>query len=247
MAKFDMELLSVFEAIYTSGSITRAAECLGIAQPTVSIALAKLRAHFGDPLFTRTSRGMEPTPHAQSIVADVRTALGALHNALRYQKAFDPASSDREFKIGMTDISEIVLLPTLLNHLKRIAPGVRIDAITISPDTPAQLEAGEVDLAVGFLPHLEAGFYQQKLFDQNFVCLVADDHQRIGATTTRNCGKDDARKRHGATHRPAGTKLSRCGTHRRTDRLHRNGAGTFRQRNDTAGKDTYHRAPTAVT
>jgi DNA-binding transcriptional LysR family regulator len=185
MAKFDMELLSVFEAIYDSGSITRAAANLGIAQPTVSIALAKLRAHFGDALFTRTSKGMEPTPHAQSIIADVRAALAALHNALRYQKAFDPADSDREFRIGMTDISEIVLLPTLLNHLKQTAPGIRIDAVTISPDTPAQLESGELDLAVGFLPHLEAGFYQQKLFDQNFVCLVASGHPRIGATVSR--------------------------------------------------------------
>jgi DNA-binding transcriptional LysR family regulator len=185
MAKFDMELLTVFEAVYTTGSITRAAESLGMAQPTVSIALSKLRSHFGDPLFTRTSKGMEPTPHAESIIPDVRAAMAALHNALRYQQAFDPASSEREFRICMTDISEIVLLPTLLNYLKQAAPGIRIDVITISPDTPTELEGGEVDLAVGFMPHLEAGFYQQKLFDQNFVCLVADGHPRIGATTTR--------------------------------------------------------------
>jgi len=185
MARFDMELLAVFEEIYNTGSITRAAENLGMAQPTVSIALGKLRGHFGDPLFSRTPRGMEPTPHATEILADVRAATAALHNALRYKKEFEPARSEREFKICMTDISEIVLLPTLLNHLKQLAPAIRIDAIPISPDTPAQLSSGEVDLAVGFMPHLEAGFYQQKLFDQNFVCLVADDHPRIGATITR--------------------------------------------------------------
>ncbi|MFL6717068.1 MAG: LysR family transcriptional regulator, partial [Burkholderiaceae bacterium] len=185
MARFDMELLAVFEEIYSSGSITRAAENLGMAQPTASIALSRLRRHFGDPLFIRTPRGMEPTPHALEILGDVRAATTALHSALRHKKEFAPENSEREFKICMTDISEIVLLPTLLNHLKQVAPAIRIDATTISPDTPTQLASGEVDLAVGFMPHLEAGFYQQKLFDQNFVCLLAADHPRIAATMTR--------------------------------------------------------------
>lgn len=185
MARFDMELLAVFEEIYISGSITRAAENLGMAQPTASIALSRLRRHFGDPLFIRTPRGMEPTPHALEILGDVRAATAALHSALRHKKEFAPARSEREFNICMTDISEIVLLPTLLNHLKQVAPGIRIDATTISPDTPMQLASGEVDLAVGFMPHLEAGFYQQKLFDQNFVCLLAADHPRIADTMTR--------------------------------------------------------------
>jgi DNA-binding transcriptional LysR family regulator len=185
MARFDMELLAVFEEIYSSGSITRAAENLGMAQPTASIALSRLRRHFGDPLFIRTPRGMEPTPHALEILGDVRAATAALHSALRHKKEFAPQHSEREFNICMTDISEIVLLPTLLNHLKQVAPGIRIDATTISPETPMQLASGEVDLAVGFMPHLEAGFYQQKLFDQNFVCLLAADHPRIADTMTR--------------------------------------------------------------
>lgn len=85
----------------------------------------------------------------------------------------------------MTDISEIVLLPKLLNYLKQHAQAIHIDVFNISPQTPYHLQNGEVDLAVGFMPHLEGGFYQQKLFDQNFVCLAAMDHPRIGATMTR--------------------------------------------------------------
>lgn len=185
MARFDMELLTVFQEIYSTGSITRAAENLGMAQPTVSTALAKLRRHFGDQLFIRTLQGMEPTSHASQILEDVQAASTALHNALRNKKAFAPEGSEREFKICMTDISEIVLLPTLLNHLKQTAPAIRIDVTAISPDTPAKLVSGEVDLAVGFMPHLEAGFYQQKLFDQNFVCLVSANHPRIAASLTR--------------------------------------------------------------
>ncbi|MDB5764818.1 MAG: LysR family transcriptional regulator [Herminiimonas sp.] len=185
MTRFDLQLLMIFDEIYKTGSVTRAAENLGLAQPTVSIGLNKLRKHFGDILFSRTTGGMEPTPHAQNVIDDVRAATAALHSALRHRVVFDPKEGEREFKVCMTDISEIVLLPKLLNYLKRHAPTIRIDVIKISTDTPNHLQDGEVDLAVGFMPHLEAGFYQQKLFDQNFVCLAAVDHPRIGATLTR--------------------------------------------------------------
>jgi DNA-binding transcriptional LysR family regulator len=79
----------------------------------------------------------------------------------------------------------VVLLPRLLNYLSAEAPGICLDISKISPETPRHLEDGEIDLAVGFMPHLEAGFYQQKLFDQNFVCLAALDHPRIHSVLTR--------------------------------------------------------------
>jgi DNA-binding transcriptional LysR family regulator len=179
MAHFDIELLYVFDEIYKTRSVTRAADNLGLPQSTVSIALGKLRSHFGDRLFSRTAKGMEPTPHAQDVIGDVRRAIEALHQALTHRDEFDPASEARQFRICMTDISEIVLLPRLLNHLTATAPGIRFDISKISDTTPRDLEDGAVDLAVGFMPHLEAGFYQQTLFEQNFVCLVAHGHPRI--------------------------------------------------------------------
>jgi DNA-binding transcriptional LysR family regulator len=122
---------------------------------------------------------MEPTPHAQEVIGDVRRAMEALADALTHRVEFDPASETREFRLCMTDISEIVLLPRLLNHLKSAGPGIRFDISKISDSTPRDLADGAVDLAVGFMPHLEAGFYQQTLFQQNFVCLVAQGHPRI--------------------------------------------------------------------
>ena len=184
MSRFDIELLFIFDEIYKSRNVTRAAENLGLPQSTVSIGLGKLRTHFGDRLFSRTSKGMEPTPRAQNAVQDVRAAIAAWQHALADQPVFDPAASTREFAICMTDISEIVLLPTLLNHLQQTGPGITLDVSKIATDTPARLEGGEVDLAVGFMPHLESGFYQQKLFDQHFVCLVASGHPRIRDTIT---------------------------------------------------------------
>jgi DNA-binding transcriptional LysR family regulator len=185
MAKLDLEWLAVFDEIYKTGSVSRAAERLGLAQATASIALNKLRAHFGDKLFCRTSKGMEPTPRAEQIYPDLREVMRLLEKARGTGSRFEPADAAREFRMSMTDISEIVLLPTLLNHLRSVAPKVHIEAEKISVDSPRRLETGEVDLAVGFMPNLEAGFYQQTLFTQDFVCLAAKYHPRIGSKISR--------------------------------------------------------------
>jgi DNA-binding transcriptional LysR family regulator len=179
MKKLDTELLLIFDEVYKTRNVTRAAANLGLPQSTVSLGLSRLREQFGDRLFSRTAQGMEPTPRAANAVGDIRRALQALHSALAIEPVFDPAASRREFTVCMTDISEIVLLPRLLNHLREHGPGIRLDVSKISPDSPAELANGTVDLAVGFMPHLEAGFYQQKLFDQHFVCLVSNRHPRI--------------------------------------------------------------------
>jgi DNA-binding transcriptional LysR family regulator len=179
MAKLDIDWLNVFIEIHRTGSVSRAAERLGLAQANASVALGKLRRHFGDALFARTSAGMAPTPYAQRIYPEIALALERLSGLASLRASFDPARAEREFRICMTDISEIVILPALVNHLRRMAPGVRIEAERISTDSPRRLESGELDLAVGFMPHLEAGFYQQTLFQQDFVCLAAKDHPRV--------------------------------------------------------------------
>ncbi len=195
MKRFDLELLLIFDEIYKTGNVTRAADNLGLPQSTVSLGLGKLRGHFSDQLFTRTARGMVPTPRAQNAIEDVRRSLQALQHALADQPVFDPAASKREFRICMTDISEIVLLPRLLNHLRETGPGIHLEISKISPDSPADLASGAVDLAVGFMPHLEAGFYQQKLFDQHFVCLVANRHPRVGDTLSLEALRKEAHLR----------------------------------------------------
>jgi DNA-binding transcriptional LysR family regulator len=185
MAKFDIELLLIFEEVYKTGSTTRAAENLGIAQPNISAALNKLRLYFGDILFSRTSKGMEPTPYAQELIDEVRSITASMQNLTQRKQGFNVLESDRTFKISMPDISEVVMLPTLLNYLVKEAPMVHVEVAKITSSTHKDLESGESDLAVGFLPHLDAGYYQQKLSEHNFVCIVAKDHPRIGDTMTR--------------------------------------------------------------
>jgi DNA-binding transcriptional LysR family regulator len=181
MAKLDLDWLGVFVEIYKTQNVSRAAQHLGIEQATASIALGKLRRHFDDPLFTRTSVGMEPTPRAQAIYPDLVEALARIEKARGGHNAFSPHDAQRVFRLCMTDISEVVLLPRLINHLQKAAPGIGVEAEKISPDSRRRLESGETDLAVGFTPDLEAGFYQQALFAQDFVCLASRDHPRVHA------------------------------------------------------------------
>lgn len=175
----DVRLLQVFDEIYKTRSVTRAAANLGLGQPAVSIALAKLREHFDDQLFVRIGNGMEPTPMARELEHAVRQALDSLSLVFGHRIDFDPASSERTFCISMTDISQLVLLPRLWAHLRRTSPGVHIDIVPLSAETPRMLESGEADLALGFMPQLEAGFYQQSLFRQRYVCVASTDHPRI--------------------------------------------------------------------
>ena len=179
MAKLDLDWLGVFVEVYKTQSVSRAALRLGMEQASASIALGKLRQHFGDRLFTRTSQGMEPTPRAQAIYPDLLEALHRIEMARGTPQTFSAVDAQREFRICMTDISEIVLLPRLINHLQQTAPGLVIEAEKISPDSRRALESGSLDLAVGFTPDLDAGFYQQALFAQDFVCLASEDHPRI--------------------------------------------------------------------
>jgi DNA-binding transcriptional LysR family regulator len=179
MAKLNLDWLEVFVQIYKTQSVSRAASQLGMEQASASIALNKLRQHFDDRLFVRTAEGMVPTPRAQIIYPDLQEALVKIETARGKPAAFLPSEAVREFRICMTDISEIILLPKLITYLQKTAPGLVIEAEKISSDSRQRLSNGDVDLAIGFLPDLEAGFYQQALFEQDFVCLAAKNHPRI--------------------------------------------------------------------
>lgn len=185
----DMKLLAVFDEIYKTRSVSRAGENLEIAQTSVSLALARLRRQFNDPLFVRTGSGMMPTPHAVALAQPLRQALELLRVATQQQVVFDPSSSSRHFHIAMTDISHLEFLPSLINKVGKLAPDVRVEVLRITSETPKLLESGEADLAVGFMPELEAGFYQQKLFDQTFACVVRREHPRIKQRLTEQLFK----------------------------------------------------------
>lgn len=174
--------LQFFDVLYRTGNVTKAAEELGVSQPTVSVWLAQLRKELGDPLFVRTPAGMQPTPRADAMVETVRSVLDGLRRLAQLDKPFDPATVDKTFRIFMTDASHVTLLPRLFSHVRAHAPRVKLEAVAINASMAAELESGQADLALGLIPGLETGFYQQSLFIQDWVCLAHPQHPRLGDT-----------------------------------------------------------------
>jgi DNA-binding transcriptional LysR family regulator len=127
----------------------------------------------------RTSRGMEPTTHAAKLIELLQRAEGLLQTALEHHVVFDPSTSERRFNIYSTDIAQVTLMPKLMKRLGATAPGVEVDLRRISDVTPKLLESGEANLAIGFVPEMGAGFCQQRLFKEKFVCVVRRDHPRV--------------------------------------------------------------------
>ncbi len=182
--EIDLKLLRLLDALYSTRSVTRAAERVSLSQPTVSIGLARLRALLSDPLFVRTSQGMQPTPRAEDLMPSVRQVLAGMSQLVSSASQFEPAQSERTFRIFMTDASHITLMPRLFEHVHKIAPGIKLEAATIDSAVASDLQSGEADLALGLIPGLEAGFYQQALFDQDWICLANPQHPRIGSKLT---------------------------------------------------------------
>jgi DNA-binding transcriptional LysR family regulator len=173
----DLNLLVVLHRLLIERRVSRAAELLGLTQPAVSNALARLRNMFGDELFVRTSAGMVPTPYANQLEGPVADALGILQGAINRQRSFDAATSTRRFVIAMTDIGEIYFLPRLMQELARNAPGISVSTVrNTTVNLKDEMEAGHVDLAVGLLPQLAAGFIHRRLFRQRYVCAFRRGH-----------------------------------------------------------------------
>jgi len=173
----DLNLLVVFNELLRQRRVSAVAETLGISQPGISNALNRLRKILGDELFVRTSKGMIPTPLAETLAEPIGYALGAIYNTLNSQATFDPASSTRSFTIAMTDIGEIYFLPALMKKLAKVAPGVTISTVRDQTDTLRdEMESGHVDLAIGFLPDLTTGFFQRRLFRQRYACIFRKGH-----------------------------------------------------------------------
>ena len=178
MNKLDLNLLSIAVAIHDERSVSRAALRLGMSQPAVSAALARLRHVFGDPLFVKTARGMEPTPRALALVAPARAVLSRIEEDVLSDVSFEPATTKRTFTFALSDVGEMVFLPKILDSLSRLAPLASVRSVSVSPlQLERGLESGEIDLAIGYFPDLKKNnFLRQRLFTHYFACLLRADH-----------------------------------------------------------------------
>jgi DNA-binding transcriptional LysR family regulator len=186
MAELDLNLIPYLVALEEMRNVSRAAERLGVSQPRVSTALGRLREYFDDPLFVRTSRGMEPTPRALALIPAARDALARIEKGMLETQDFDPATSTQTFSLALSDVGEIVFLPRLLQLFATRAPHTNLRSVSLPPASVERgLESGDIDLAVGYFPDLSGNnFFQQRLFTHRFICLMRSDHPLAGTQLT---------------------------------------------------------------
>jgi Transcriptional regulator len=173
----DLNLLVVFNAIYTEGSLTKAGEIVGITQPAVSSALSKLREYFDDQLFIRVGQGVKPTAKTENIIIHVRDALSILQKSIERPESFDPAVSSRTFRLSLNDVSEGRVLPILMTKIRKVAPNVKVSSYyTMREDLLHSLAANEVNFAVDPFPPSETDIKKEIIFEDEFVCGFRKDH-----------------------------------------------------------------------
>ncbi|WP_439893354.1 LysR family transcriptional regulator (plasmid) [Ralstonia sp. 25C] len=185
--RLDLNLLSVFQAIYETRNVTTAAKHYNVTQPAMSNALARLREVFDDPLFVPGPYGMRPTPYAEQLAVPIERALREVGQALELSKHFDPATSDREFRMHLTDFAQVAFLPSLLAQLQAQAPNVVIKVDALAADTvPPALDDGRLDFAFGRLPKaVGQGIARYTLFKDRYVVLMRATHALAGKALSR--------------------------------------------------------------
>jgi DNA-binding transcriptional LysR family regulator len=184
--RFDLNLLVVLDALLEERGVHATARRLGMSQPNVSFALSKLRVQMGDQLLARDGSGMRPTALGEALREPLRRVLEAIEHEILASRHFDPTIATRRFVLSTSDIGELVFLPRLIQALKREAPNITMECLSLSPTDLAQsMGDGRVDLALGYFPDLNNGpFMTQKLFDHPFTCILREGHPALDTPWT---------------------------------------------------------------
>jgi DNA-binding transcriptional LysR family regulator len=179
LRRYDLNLLVAFDILIAERSVTAAARRMGVGQPAMSNALARLREMFNDALLVRTPSGMQPTARALELAEPIARSLAGLREDVFGARIFSPATDTRSFRIGISDQAEAALMQDVLRTVQREAPGVRIIARSVEMRLGSELLAtGAIDLAIGYFPEVDADLEVATLYHETFVCLF--DAQACG-------------------------------------------------------------------
>lgn len=177
--KVDLNLLIYLDVLLREKNVTRAANQLNITQPAMSNGLKRLRNLFNDPILVRTSDGMVPTERSKALAPVIRKILLELEEALQSEDSFNPATSERVFRLMASDYAASTLIPNLLSNISKIAPHICIDIMTPSDINFHDVEAGKVDMAINRFEELPQSFHQKTLWYDSFSCLMAADSPMV--------------------------------------------------------------------
>jgi len=167
------------------GTVTRAAQSLGMSQSALSYQLDRMRSRFADPLFVRVGNRMSPTPFAQRLAGPAARVMQIVDTEIAGLASFDPSTTEREFRIGLNELGAITLLPKLVRRLTELAPHARLRPVTVDAATvPQALDSGDMDIAAGHFPQTHDVLLQQLLYERDYVCMVRRDHPHVGDSMT---------------------------------------------------------------
>jgi DNA-binding transcriptional LysR family regulator len=185
LRRIDLNLLTVFDAVMREGNLTRAAANIGMSQPAMSDAVARLRHVLKDDLFIRTGHGVRPTPRAQDYAAPIRRILDLVIVTLSEPQSFDHQTSNRRFNLVLREYGELVLLPPLMQWLDGMNSGVVISAGSVPhKQIPEALRTGAVDLYLTPEPPKQAGYTRQHVITEHLVSVVRRDHPTVRSGLT---------------------------------------------------------------
>lgn len=178
--ELDLNLLAVMEAMLREKNVSRAALGLGLTQSAMSHALNRLRQYFDDPLFVKTGLGMEPTPKAIALQEAVVEVMASIRLRILTEATFHPLTAQREFTLCITDMGELVFLPTLLKRVRREAPHCTLRTLQVPAEQmEGLLASGEADLAIGSYRTAPEGLYKQRLFMHTFATIAHVNNKKI--------------------------------------------------------------------
>lgn len=180
ISRIDLNLFTVFDAIYTEGSVTRASQKLNLTQPAISHALGRLRQMFNDPLFVRQGHTMVSTPLARSMIEPIRRALRGLEVTLNNLGSFDPETTAKRFNIALRDVLEATILPPLMLRVRQSAPLVDIAASHVERrELENELAAGSLDGAIDVLLPLSKDIMHTRIYQDSTVVVIRKGHPAI--------------------------------------------------------------------
>ncbi len=174
--QLDLNLLRVLVAIHRTRSVTAASKALALSQPAVSNALARLREFFGDDLFVRSPAGLQPTRLCVQLAPAMQSQLLAMESLVLNHQPFDAQSSQRHWRLSLSDLGEILFLPRLASALRSESPQASLSNISVNAaQVAAALEARDIDVAIGILKPQHRGIRSQLLFKERYMAISSKD------------------------------------------------------------------------
>lgn len=188
----DLNLLAALDILLEERSVSRAAERLHVSQPAASAALARLRDFFKDELLMLHGKRMIPTAYAESLVPDLKRALAQVDSIISMSSDFDPAKSERVFRLMASDYISSVLVGPAIQRIQDVAPGIQFGISLPAEQVVIEFERGEIDLLLTPQEHTSPNHPAELLFEEHHVVVGWNENPELQGELSRDAFLESA-------------------------------------------------------